>query len=99
MADIQEKEIEVPVYKKHYSRGQEVTVIFRESQGFIALFFGYILPFILVLLTLIIAVSVTADELTGGLLALAILVPYYTALYFFRHYLKNVFKFELEENY
>ncbi len=98
VADFQDKEIEIFSFSKSYSRGQEVTVLFRESQGFTALFFGYVLPFILVLLTLIVAVSALNNELIGGLLALAILIPYYTTIYYFRHLLKKVFKFELEEN-
>ena len=97
VADFQEKEIEISHFTKKYSRGQEVTIIFREAQGFAALFYGYILPFILVLTTLIIMTSVSNNELLGGLIALAVLIPYYTTLYFLRHLLKKVFKFELEE--
>lgn len=98
VADYQDKEIEVTnPFGRNYSKGQEVTVVFKESQGFTALFYGYVLPFILVLGTLIIAVSILENELIGGLLALAILIPYYIAIYFFRHLLKKVFKFEVEE--
>ncbi len=98
VADFQDKEIEIQNFSKSYSPGQQVTVIFRESQGFTALFFGYILPFFLVLLTLIIAFEVLNNELISGILALAILIPYYTTLWFFRHLLKKIFKFEVEEN-
>ena len=97
VADFQDKEIEISHFSKSYFPGQEVTVVFKESQGFTALLFGYILPFILVLATLIIVISVSNNELIGGLSALAILIPYYTTLYFFRHLLKKVFKFEVEE--
>jgi len=98
VSDFQDKEIEISNVSKSYFQGQEVTVVFKESQGFTALFYGYILPFVLVLFTLIIAVSFFKNELIGGLLALAILIPYYITLYFFRHLLKNIFKFEVEEN-
>lgn len=77
--------------------GQEVTVNFKESSGFTALFWGYILPFILVLFTLIITLEITNNELTAGMLSLIVLVPYYILLYLFRHRLKKVFKFEIEE--
>ncbi len=97
VADFQEKEIEIPYWTLKYSPGQEVTVLFRESAGFKALFYGYILPFILVMFTLILIFEVTGNEALAGLLALGILIPYYITLYFFRHYLKKVFKFELEE--
>jgi positive regulator of sigma E activity len=98
VADFQDKEIEIQNFSKLYTPGQQVTIIFRESQGFTALLFGYVLPFVLVLITLIIALSILNNELIGGLLALAILIPYYTTLWFFRHLLKKVFKFEVEEN-
>ncbi len=99
VADFQEKDIEIAnTSGKVYRPGEEVSVIFKESQGFTALFYGYILPFVLVLLTLITAVSVIESELIGGILALAILIPYYITLYIFRHLLKKVFTFEIEGN-
>lgn len=97
VADFQDKEIEITHFSKNYIPGQEVTILFQEAQGFTALFYGYVLPFVIVLLTLIISVSVTDNELISGLLSLAVLIPYYITLYFFRHLLKKVFKFELEE--
>ncbi len=97
VADFQEKEIEITVFSKQYKPGDEITVVFQESKGFIALFYGYILPFILVLFTLIIATSISNNELISGLLSLSILIPYFITLYFSRHLLKKVFKFEVEE--
>jgi len=99
VSDFQDKEIEIANVGNFYTPGQEVTIVFKESQGFTALFYGYVLPFILVLFTLIIAVSLFKNELIAGLLALAILIPYYITIYFFRHLLKNVFKFEVEEKF
>lgn len=98
VADFQDKEIEIQNFSKSYSPGDHITVVFKENQGFTALLFGYVLPFVLVLITLIIALEILNNELVSGLLALAILIPYYTTLWFFRHLLKKVFKFEVEEN-
>ena len=97
VSDFQDKEIEINDFKGSYRVGEEVTIIFKESKGFAALAWGYLIPFLLVLATLIIATQFTANELKSGLLALGILIPYYTALYFLRHHLKKIFKFELEE--
>lgn len=97
VADIQEKEIEIPQIKSHYAPGQEVTVLFQESAGFKALFYGYLLPLLLVFSVLIVIFSVTNHEILSGLLSLGILVPYYITIYFFRDKLKKVFKFEVEE--
>ena len=98
VADFQDKEIEISNFSGQYTPGQQVTVIFQQTQGYTAIFWSYILPFIVVFITLIVAVSVTSNELVGGLLAIAVLIPYYITLYFFRHLLKKVFKFEVEEN-
>ncbi|WP_262485572.1 SoxR reducing system RseC family protein [Draconibacterium sediminis] len=97
VSDFQDKEIEVSEYKGSYKIGDEVTILFKQSKGFTALIWGYVIPFFVVLGTLIIALEVTGDELKSGLLSLFILVPYYITLYFFRHLLKKVLKFELEE--
>nr|WP_297100293.1 SoxR reducing system RseC family protein [uncultured Draconibacterium sp.] len=97
VSDFQDKEIEVTEYKGNYKVGDEVTILFKQSKGFTALIWGYVIPFFVVLGTLIIALEVTGDELKSGLLSLFILVPYYITLYFFRHLLKKVLKFELEE--
>ncbi|MCK3683275.1 SoxR reducing system RseC family protein [Maribellus sp. YY47] len=97
VADYQDKEIEITDYKGDYKVGQEVTILFKESKGFAALLWGYIVPFLFVMLTLIVMQSVTGNELQSGLISLAILIPYYITLYFFRHLLKKIFKFELEE--
>lgn len=98
VADFQEKEIEIPYLNPKHQPGKEVTVLFRESAGFTALFYGYILPFILVMITLILIFEITGKEALAGLSALGILIPYYITLYFFRHLLKKVFNFEVEEN-
>ena len=96
-ADVQEKEIDIIPNGKHYSPGEEITVLLKEAQGFKALFYGYILPFLLVLFTLIITSSVTNNEFFAGLLSIGILIPYYITLYFLRDNFKKVFKFEVEE--
>ncbi len=97
VSDFQDKEIEVTEFSGSYTPGQEITVVFKESKGFAALLWGYVIPFIIVLLTLIVALEITSNELTAGLISLGILIPYYTTLYFLRHHLKKIFKFEVEE--
>lgn len=99
VADFQDKEIEISHFTRNYTPGQEVTVVFQQSQGYTAIVWSYIVPFILVFVTLIIAVSVTQNELISGILALVVLIPYYITIYFFRHLLKKVFKFEVEEKF
>ncbi len=97
VSDFQDKEIEINNFTGTYQLGQEVTVVFKQSKGFTALTWAYVIPFFLVLSTLIVMLEITGSELKAGILSLIILIPYYITLYFFRHLLKKVLKFEVEE--
>jgi len=98
VSDMEDKEIEITNFNGHFVPGQQVNVRFQQSQGFTAVFWGYLFPFLLVMGTLIISNILIENELIGGLLSLGILIPYYISLYFFRHILKKMFKFEVEES-
>lgn len=95
-ADMKDKEIEIEHVDGEFRVGQQVRIIGKASQGFKALFFGYLLPFILLTATLIISLHFTQNEGLSGLLALGILIPYYFALYLFRNKLKRSFEFKIK---
>ncbi len=95
-SDMKDKEVEIRHFAGDYSIGQQVTIVGRKSQGFKALFFGYLLPFILLMTVLIIATSINISEGTSGLLAIGILVPYYLVLYFMRNRMSKSFEFEIK---
>lgn len=76
-----------------YKEGEKVMVYFQQSLGFKALFLGYILPLIILLLTIIITTMFTESELIIGILAIAILIPYYSILFFYRNRIKQSFTF------
>jgi len=96
LADSREIEIDIDKNGINYLPGQEVTVVLRESLGLKALLYGYMIPFLLVLVILTTVYTITGNEILAGLMSLGILIPYYTILYFLRHYFKKVFKFELD---
>lgn len=97
-SDSADKEIEVSGFNKNYSPGQAVTVVFKQTQGYAAVFWGYGMPFIVVMFTLIVTNILSVSELLSGLISIGVLIPYYIILYFFRDTFKKVFKFEVEEN-
>ena len=97
VSDMQEKDIEVTGFSKQYQPGNLVTVVFRESSGIKALFLGYIFPFLIVLITLILAIEISGKEIFSAFIALGMLVPYYTILFYSKDKLKKAFTFELEE--
>ena len=82
VADVEEKTVMVKSFNtKNLSPGDRVTVRMERSLGKKAVFLGYLLPFILVMATLILMVSLTSNEGLSALASLLILVPYYLGLY------------------
>ena len=95
MAGNEVKTIEIPgFYKVH--PGERVTIRMKQSQGHAAVFLGYIMPLILLVTILVTLVSLSVSELTAGLGAMAILVPYYLVLYLLRNRLSRKFIFTLK---
>jgi positive regulator of sigma E activity len=95
--EVQEKIIEV--YQSgpaKHKPGDLVTVAMKRSMGNKALLLGYLLPFLVVMVTLFVFSYLTGSELQAGILSLVILIPYYMLLYHFRDKLKNTFSFEIE---
>jgi sigma-E factor negative regulatory protein RseC len=92
----EEKIIEVRG-KYNVKTGDSVTIIMQQSMGYAAVFLGYIIPLITVIAVLITMISLEVPELIAGLSSIAILIPYYTILFFFRKRLNEKFTFKLIE--
>ncbi len=97
LAEMEEKIIDVKETKEKFSVGEEVEVTLSQTLGFKALFYGYILPFIVVVTVLITLIAVTGNEALSGITALLFLVPYYATLHFFRDKLKKEFSFTINK--
>ena len=98
MADVKEKYIEVSTHcNEDWEKGEKVIVLCNEELGFIALFWAYVLPFIVVICTLLICTSLNLGELYSGLISLGILIPYYLILSLFKTKLKKKFSFDIEK--
>ena len=91
------KTIEVKTDKKLFSIGENVKVVMQSSLGMKALFLGYVLPFIIVVTTLLVLTSLNVSEGLSGLISILILAPYYLILYFFRDKIKREFNFDIEK--
>ena len=96
ISDVKDKIVEVPK-TGDFSIGQEVQVILHQTQGFKALYLGYVQPFIVVLITLIITSSLTRNEVLSGLISLGVLAPYYLILYYFKEKIRNKFTFAIRK--
>ncbi len=97
VSEISEEVVEVPRDPGvEYKVGERVHVSMHKSLGSRAVFLGYMLPFLILLATLIITISITGREGLSGLVSLGILIPYYLLLYSFRDRLKKTFTFRIE---
>ncbi len=76
--------------------GDRVTILMQQSMGYAALFLGYLLPLISVIITLIVLLVLNVSELAAGLLSLGILIPYYSILFFFKKRVNEKFTFTLK---
>jgi sigma-E factor negative regulatory protein RseC len=96
LSDVEEKLVDVYKPNHNLKVGESVKVILRQSMGFQALFLGYVMPFLAMLIVLIALTSMNISEIRAGLASLAILVPYYFILYLFKDRISNHFTFEIE---
>ena len=97
VSDVQDKTIDVYNGINDYQIGESVNVVMEQKAGFKALFLGYVLPFIIVLCSMIITSSLTEYEAIIGLVSLGILIPYYVVLYSYKEKFKKSFSFKIEK--
>ncbi len=94
-SDKKEKIIEIENVTDNFQIGDQVMVYGNQTIAFQAIFWGYILPFSIVLIVLIVCNTFNINELISALSALASLFPYYLILAFFDKNLKNRFRFKI----
>lgn len=97
VSDLEEKVIEVPkISNNAYKAGEKVEVEMKESLGVKALLLGYVYPFLLVLIVLIVTYASTGKQGLAGLLAVGSLVPYYFILYLLKNKFRKIFTFSIK---
>lgn len=98
-AESKEKIIEATApHNATFEIGDNVIVYGKTSLGYKALMLAFVIPLIISLITLIITVQHSNNELTGGILALAILVPYYAILALMHKKIQREFAFYIRYN-
>lgn len=79
-----------------YQVGDSVVVSMEPGQGYRAGFYAYLLPLVLVVLTLFVSLAAVGSEGLAACLSLAVLLPYYAILYLCRKRMGRHFQFTLE---
>lgn len=96
-ASTDNKVIEIQNQTNRFSVGESVKVSISKAMGHKALFYGYLLPFLLVITLLVFSVSIGMNEMVSGLISLSILVPYYFIIYLIREKINRIFIFTLKK--
>lgn len=98
-AESKEKIVDVVLGKSSvdYKVGDNVVVSTTQTAVGKALFVGFLLPFLVMVVALLVAVVVTSDELVAALVALVSLVPYYLIIYMLRDRLGRSVTFSIEK--
>lgn len=97
ISDSPSKEVEIFQAVGSFKPNQRVEVVLKKSLGHKAVFWAYIFPFLLMVLTLLTA-SMFFAEWMAGLLSVLILGPYYLLIYALSDYFKKTFQFSLVQN-
>ena len=78
-----------------FAKGQMVSIEMKQSQGNWAVIFAYLLPFVLVIGSLVVLLGLGIDQGVSGLLSIATLIPYYLILFLMRNFFKKKFSYRL----
>lgn len=95
-ADMDEKVVDVESNDASLKVGDQVVIFGQNSMGLLAVLLAFVIPFLLILLTLFVLRNLVASDSVAGLIALGTLVPYYIILSFFNKQLKSKLKFQLK---
>ncbi len=96
MADSRLKDITLHAPEtSHLHIGQKVTLAMDDRLGWLAVFFGYILPLIIVLTVLLATLAATSSDTMAAVLSLGALLPYYILLAVFRKKISRHFNFRI----
>lgn len=90
-----DKFMEVKLNGDEVNLGDEVIVSITQKQGNLAVLLGYVFPFILIIITLIIAITCGINELIASMVSISSVSLYYIFLYLFRKKIDNSFKLSI----
>ncbi|MDO4165136.1 MAG: SoxR reducing system RseC family protein [Bacteroides sp.] len=96
-ADTKEKLIDVmDVNAAAYQPGDRVWVVGGLSMGAMAVVYAFILPFLVLVISLFIFMAVWDNELTSALCSMALLIPYYYILWLNKSRMRKKFSFSIK---
>ena len=97
MSGSREKRVEIPFTSGDYRPGDEVTVVGKNSMELKAVLIAFVLPLVLILITILMVSSMGADERQAAFISLSVLVIYFFGIFFLRDRIKGSFTFEVDD--
>ncbi len=96
-SDMKDKEVTIRNCEDDYKVGERVDIVMTLGQGSHAVLIGYVYPFILFLVSLLILSASGLNEVQAGVISLALLIPYYISIYIFRKKINQKFNFSIRK--
>lgn len=75
--------------------GQKVQISMNAKNGNLAVVYGYVVPFLILIVSLLVLANFMSEGI-AGLLSIALLAPYYAGLYLLRKQFESRFRFTIE---
>jgi len=99
-SDSKEKLVDIPDHSGQFTLHEQVIIEGKESIGYKAVFWAFILPLLILIAMLVLTTSVWHfSETEAALSALLALAPYYLLLYLFRNSMAHTFQFSIKKNH
>ncbi len=95
-SDTAEKYIDIVSEQGSYKIGEQVTIYGQSSMGLFAVLLAFVVPFLIILITLFILNNNMENEALTGTIALAALIPYFIILSLFNTKLQSKLKFYIK---
>lgn len=99
-ADSKEKLVDVVDFTGKYQVNDVVTIQGKESMGYKAVLWAFVIPLVILVLMLILTSSIWKfEEIEAATASIIALAPYYVVLYLLRNRMANSFKFTIKTNH
>lgn len=92
MSETKQRVVTIPCScAEQYQTGDKVEVVMSDSLGLQAVVYVFVIPLLLLLITVVCCYSYGFDDIISGISGIIILIPYYFALFLERNRLENKF--------
>lgn len=97
-ADVKEKRVVIHDDSLRYAENEKVIIEGKESIGYKAVLWAFLLPLVILLTMLVLTTSIWYfSETEAAIASLIALTPYYLVLYLLRNKMANTFRFSIKK--